>query len=215
MNTEEFKCVVCNTDLPPGSPRNRKYCSGDCSASALKAKRETLDQSKDCLKCGTTFSYAKARPRNFCDKSCSASYSNTLYPKRTKGAPNQCCFCGVETHNPKYCSSKCAAANKQAETLNNFLNGEINYLPNTPSIYEHFLSEQGEKCAICEMEPFWNGNPLKLIKDHIDGNSENNNPSNIRLVCPNCDSQLPTYKAKNKGNGRHYRRQRYAEGKSF
>ena len=40
------------------------------------------------------------------------------------------------------------------------------------------------------------------IIDHIDGDASNNMPDNFRLVCPNCDSQLPTFKARNTGNGR-------------
>ena len=43
--------------------------------------------------------------------------------------------------------------------------------------------------------------------DPIDGNAENNNRENLRLVCPNCDSQLDTYKSKNKNSARaKYRR---------
>jgi hypothetical protein len=34
-------------------------------------------------------------------------------------------------------------------------------------------------------------------------------------VCPNCDSQHPTFKSRNRGNGRAWRRQRYADGKSY
>lgn len=59
------------------------------------------------------------------------------------------------------------------------------------------------------------GEKVPLVLDHIDGNSENNNEENLRYVCGNCDMQLPTYKAKNIGNGRYYRRERYKEGKSF
>lgn len=44
---------------------------------------------------------------------------------------------------------------------------------------------------------------------------EYNKRSNLRMICSNCDSQLPTYKSKNKGNGRHYRTKRYEEGKSY
>ena len=51
--------------------------------------------------------------------------------------------------------------------------------------------------------------------EHKDGNSENNQPENLCLICPNCHSQTDTYKNRNKGNGRFKRRQRYAEGKSY
>jgi hypothetical protein len=59
------------------------------------------------------------------------------------------------------------------------------------------------------------GQELVLIVDHIDGDSTNNQRDNLRLLCPNCDSQLPTFKARNRGQGRAWRRLRYAEGKSF
>jgi len=57
--------------------------------------------------------------------------------------------------------------------------------------------------------------PIPLVLDHIDGNSENWAIENLRLVCGNCDMLLPTYKSKNRGRGRAYRRDRYASGKSF
>lgn len=48
----------------------------------------------------------------------------------------------------------------------------------------------------------WNNLELVFILDHIDGNADNNERINLRLVCPNCDSQLDTYKSKNKGSAR-------------
>jgi hypothetical protein len=54
-----------------------------------------------------------------------------------------------------------------------------------------------------------------LVLDHVDGDASNNRRNNLRLVCPNCDSQLPTYKSRDRGNGRAWRRQRHAEDKPF
>ena len=35
----------------------------------------------------------------------------------------------------------------------------------------------------------YNGKTLKLILDYVSGNSRDNFPENLRLLCPNCDSQ--------------------------
>lgn len=79
---------------------------------------------------------------------------------------------------------------------------------------KYLIETRGVQCEICHIIE-WCGNPVPLVMDHIDGHHENNKLTNLRLVCGNCDMQLPTYKFKNKGNGRAYRRERYAEGKSF
>ena len=54
------------------------------------------------------------------------------------------------------------------------------------------------KCAICGQEPEWNGEPLTLTLDHINGDHFDNRVENLRFVCPNCDTQQDTYGAKNK-----------------
>ena len=46
--------------------------------------------------------------------------------------------------------------------------------------------------------PVWNGKKLNLILDHIDGAHKNNSPKNLRLLCPNCNSQLETHGGGNK-----------------
>ncbi|UVO14896.1 HNH endonuclease [Mycobacterium sp. SVM_VP21] len=89
--------------------------------------------------------------------------------------------------------------------------GRTSYLGN----YVRDHEQHGGCCAICGIEGKWNGVTLTLIIDHLDGDASNNRRENLRLVCPNCDSQLPTYKAKSRGNGRYYRRQRYADGRSY
>ena len=52
-------------------------------------------------------------------------------------------------------------------------------------------------CSICGMEPIWNGKPLTLILDHINGVNNDNRLGNLRWVCPNCNQQLPTTGYKN------------------
>jgi hypothetical protein len=69
-------------------------------------------------------------------------------------------------------------------------------------------------CAICGIAD-WRGQPAPLIMDHVDGNSDNNHLDNLRMVCANCDAQLPTYKNRNRGKGRAWRRDRYRAGKSY
>lgn len=64
------------------------------------------------------------------------------------------------------------------------------------------MKEQDNKCAICGCEPIWNSKPLVFVLDHIDGDASNNRRENLRMICPNCDSQLPTFKSKNKNSTR-------------
>ena len=72
--------------------------------------------------------------------------------------------------------------------------------------YEKWRMEQGlllccdnAKCKFHKAPLVWNGEPLNLILDHVDGNRYNNSPNNLRYLCPNCDSQLPTRGGANRG----------------
>lgn len=79
---------------------------------------------------------------------------------------------------------------------------------------KRYLAEKQTGCWECGITD-WNGKPIVLELEHINGNSNDNSEENVSLLCPNCHSQTDTYKGKNRGNGRHDRRQRYAEGKSY
>lgn len=67
---------------------------------------------------------------------------------------------------------------------------------------KYFLKEQDFKCNICELPNIWNGKTLVFVLDHINGNADDNTRTNLRLICPNCDSQLDTFKSKNKNSAR-------------
>jgi len=108
----------------------------------------------------------------------------------------------------KYCSLKCQQDKQHKDKYELFLKGDdffqrSNY---TCRIFKSdILREQNNCCIICGCKDEWNGNELVFILDHVDGDASNNKRDNLRLVCPNCDSQLPTYKSKNKKSSRIYR----------
>lgn len=52
-------------------------------------------------------------------------------------------------------------------------------------------------CAICGIDK-WRGEPIVLRLDHINGDGGNHDLTNLRFLCPNCDSQQDTYCHKNR-----------------
>ena len=55
------------------------------------------------------------------------------------------------------------------------------------------------ECQFYSGDLIWNNQELKMILDHVNGNSNDNRPENLRYLCPNCDSQLPTRGGRNIG----------------
>ncbi len=48
-------------------------------------------------------------------------------------------------------------------------------------------------CACCGLAPLWHGEALTMVLDHISGDRSDNRRGNLRLLCPNCNSQQPTF----------------------
>jgi hypothetical protein len=170
----------------------------------MKQKIEEYNfQPKLCFTCETPLSYKDAKlGKIFCNSSCSAKNKN----RKIKGF---CLNCLIELdyHKRKFCSRRCN------QTYNYKKRVEEHKL--SKRVIRRYLTEKfGYKCSVCNLNE-WNCKPLVLEIEHKDGNSENDSWDNLCYICPNCHSQTPTYKSKNKGNGRHSRRLRYKAGKSF
>lgn len=131
----------------------------------------------------------------FCCKNCKLQYT----------VPNKYSYVG------KYCSNKCQQEYQTQHKINEWLEG--GKAPGPYTIKNYLKKINGNYCVECGIEN-WNGKPLALQLEHKDGNPENNHISNLCLICPNCHSQTDTFAGKNRGNGRYYRRVRYAQGKS-
>lgn len=49
------------------------------------------------------------------------------------------------------------------------------------------------KCTKCGIGDLWDNTKLVLEIDHIDADWKNNEPCNLRFLCPNCHSQIKNF----------------------
>lgn len=154
-----------------------------------------------CKCCGGELPYDK-RTKPYCSRSCAARINGSLFPKRQKTQANleaaemraQAAQVRLDVRN-----AALAAGNRGHATMKNYL-----------------LSLFGNKCMDPECAWDFEACAIDVELDHIDGDSTNNVPVNLRLLCPNCHGLTDTFAGKNRGKStRGYRTQRYAEGKSF
>lgn len=217
----EKRCSICEEvkELSEfysdkGRPDGHRSACREC----IRTKRKRIKAIKICERKDCEKELQRGQ-KKYCSRLCSVTVSNTLR-RITKFCENAKCgklITSKNAHRNNYCCVKCSVAVLNQQRLKTWLETGIGIVGSSPTHYirSYIFGEQKGLCSVCSGVNEHNGKPLVFILDHIDGNAENNSRENLRLVCPNCDSQLDTYKSKNKGKGRHSRRQRYAEGKSF
>lgn len=172
-------CACCKEPLPY-EKRKQKFCSHVCSATLCNAGVDRYE-----------------RIRGF-------KVDNR--DKNNRIINNECLNCKAETSNVKFCSEKCSAEYKWNCTKKNIEKNDKQY---SQSVYRKYLLEKhGHICKLC-CAVEWQGQIVPLVLDHVDGNSDNNNLSNLRMICHNCDALLPTFAGRNKNSARKYRRDTY------
>ena len=117
-----------------------------------------------------------------------------------------CGHCGTEckwTHqgNNKFCSAQCAQTFRSSEHKKKFFSGLLEKRIDRPTARKYLAEARGYKCEVCSVSN-WQGKPITLHVDHINGDPSNDHPSNLRLICPNCHSQTEFLGGANKGRGR-------------
>lgn len=163
---------------------------------------------KKCFNCSGNISYEK-RINNFCSHSCSAIFNNRKKEKN-KVICQKCSLVFTPSRsNRKYCSLSCQAKEKNDTVIEHWKLGQNKgYSGKTmlvPPWLRRFLFEKFDskccKCGWCKINPTTNKIPLEV--NHIDGDASNTIEENLELVCPNCHSLTPNFRALNKKSQRN------------
>lgn len=162
---------------------------------------------KFCIKCNKEFVPSKGFI-NYCSWECRSSREFSEESKRKKsektkkhwetgGIHTKVDWAKVNGNPNKVESHKDIFFLKTEERI---LSGEKVWIG---TIKKYLIRKHGHYCWMCKLkewtDQFGGKVPISLRIDHIDGNNKNNDLLNLRLICGNCDSLLPTYCSKNIG----------------
>ena len=152
---------------------------------------------KICPKCEAEHN----KPGTFCSRACANSRKFSEESRLRKSKAVKAFYKENEPKPSKFKGSKrpIERTEKQLKTcieksIVKFQNGQVKDNSTLKKVLAHLRGYKCEECSLTE----WRGKALMLDIDHIDGNNKNNTPSNVRLLCPNCHRQTPTWGNKNR-----------------
>jgi hypothetical protein len=151
------------------------------------ARREQYTKNPTlCDQCATPLTFEKRRSR-FCDHSCAATFVNSR--RETK---HKTCVDCKETFPERGASIRCQGCieHRRIDTFEK--------LKTDGSRKRALISEREHRCESCGLSE-WLEKQIILTLDHTDGNPDNNDKSNLKLLCWNCHAMTPTFGGKNAG----------------
>jgi 5-methylcytosine-specific restriction endonuclease McrA len=171
--------------------KTSKFCSLSCANSYRESTKAV--KFKFCKECKRSFK-AQGVGRNlqiFCSHSCAAITNNV---KRKKIKPKK--LTKAEQDN--------LLVNKWETGL---ICGGTKYGHIKAVIRRYLLEVNNYQCCLCKFSGvnFATGNTILQI-DHIDGDCSNHVKTNLRVLCPNCHAQTPTYGNLNKNSKRTWKK---------
>lgn len=200
-------CLQCEKIFAFKQHEDRKFCSSSCSAIFNNKHRIIINKSKllNCKYCNNEIK--NKNNKTYCNKTC--YYADNII--HITHINKKCKHCNNILINNKttFCNQTCCHDYKRNMQV-------IDNTASFKSLKIYLIKQHGAKCSICGWDKIneHTGNvPIEM--DHIDGNNENNDLTNLRLLCPNCHSLTSTYKGANKGKGRIKRMKRYYNKQSY
>ena len=166
---------------------------------------------KVCPQCSKALAFCQRESR-FCSRSCAATFNQVGKASHNRAKPFRVCPCGEVTHKANKWCNVCIQAGKHLRTKTS-----TQGITHDVTLRRYLLRTREYRCACCSLME-WCGQPIPLQVDHTDGDSDNNAEGNLRLLCPNCHAQTPTFAGRNRSKGRTRQRgknARYAAGLKY
>ena len=197
-NKNPNTCKFCGQSFSY-KKRHNKFCNSSCAAS-FNNKQRSADVKNKISK--------TLKDKNNLRKSYNSS--NLIFSTNYSFCLN--CNSKIKVGG-KFCNSKCQGEFKikqkfiKIEESSCFPANKNTNDTDLRNVRKYLIAKYGHKCSICGLSE-WMGQQIPLVADHIDGDTTNHKVENFRMVCENCNAQLPTYKSKNK-HGRVWRKKYY------
>jgi len=149
---------------------------------------------KECKKCGKEFTPEKGLI-SYCSLQCRNSRTWSDEDKEKKSNAYYAKYGKIEKKEIEVIV-KAYSEKKEIKKRKNIMDEDYEKL-SYERLRKRILIEQEFSCNRCDLSE-WQGLPIPLELEHIDGNNKNNSRDNLEILCANCHGQTTTWRGRNK-----------------